>query len=276
MYRKLAEDSSIKYPIGSKLVLRDFYVDDLVTGADTLQDAFSIKEETYQLLQQGRFELCKWASNEPTLHGDSHHEKEFITSSNKICETRALGLVWKCASDQFSFSALAYPPHLSEQPKKYSVKNCIGIRSAWATWSYSKWKQYESELALLKDIVIPRRDITLDKPAVLELHGFADVSELAYGACIYLRTTDDNGMHSTHLICSKNRVAPLKCLSILRLELGAPLLLAQPVNKVVKGLDHSVKSICLWTDSTIVLAWLQSYSRSWTPFVANRVSEIQH
>ncbi|XP_011875960.1 PREDICTED: uncharacterized protein LOC105566505, partial [Vollenhovia emeryi] len=140
----------------------------------------------------------------------------------------------------------------------------------------SKWKQYEAELTSLKDIAIPRRVITLDKPTALELHGFSDASELAYGACIYLRSTNDDGTHSTQLLCSKNRVAPLKSLSIPRLELCAALLLARLVNKVTKGLVHDVKSIYLWTDSTIVLAWLQSCSRTWTPFVANRVGEIQH
>ncbi|XP_039309934.1 uncharacterized protein LOC120358749 [Solenopsis invicta] len=54
-----------------------------------------------------------------------------------------------------------------------------------------------------------------------------------------------------------------------------PLLLAQLTNKVLKSLTCKIGSVYLWTDSTIVLAWLQSFSRTWTSFVANRVGEIQ-
>ncbi|XP_067207878.1 uncharacterized protein [Linepithema humile] len=65
--RKLAEDNIVNYPIGSKAVLNDFYVDDLVTGANTLQESLTIKKETSQLLMEGRFHLRKWASNDPAL-----------------------------------------------------------------------------------------------------------------------------------------------------------------------------------------------------------------
>ena len=56
--RKLAEDNS--YSIGIKTVLNDFYVDDLVIGADTLQDILSIKDET---ILEGGFELQRRSSN---------------------------------------------------------------------------------------------------------------------------------------------------------------------------------------------------------------------
>ncbi|XP_067207879.1 uncharacterized protein [Linepithema humile] len=126
----------------------------------------------------------------------------------------------------------------------------------------TKWKQYESELPALREITILRRAIILEEHISLQLHGFADASESAYGACIYLRTTDVDGMHSCRLLCSKNRIAPLKGLSIPRLELCAALLLAQLTDKVMKCLKVTINSIHLWTDSTIVLAWLQSVSRT--------------
>ena len=60
--RKLAEDNADCYPRASQIVLRDFYVEDLVTGADSIDEALSIKEIT-ALLHDGKFELRKWASN---------------------------------------------------------------------------------------------------------------------------------------------------------------------------------------------------------------------
>lgn len=115
----------------------------------------------------------------------------------------------------------------------------------------------------------------MDQPINLKLHGFSDASEIAYGACIYLRATYINGKHSSRLLCSKSRVAPLKNLSLPRLELCASLLLAQLVHKILKCLTCKIDSIYLWTDSTIVLSWIQSCSRTWNTFVANRVGEIQ-
>jgi len=139
----------------------------------------------------------------------------------------------------------------------------------------TRWQRYENELQDLRDISIPRRVISLDQPIYLEMHGFSDASEIACGACIYMRATSPNGEHSTHLLCSKSRVAPLKSISIPRLELCAAVLLAQLVNKVLKCFHCRIDAINLWTDSTIVLSWIQSCSRTWATFVANRVTEIQ-
>ncbi|XP_071581394.1 uncharacterized protein [Temnothorax nylanderi] len=86
--RKLAEDYAERYPVASEILLRDFYVDDLVSGADTLQEALTIKDELTQLLQEGKFELRKWASNEPSLQGEksSGNQKEFILAADKETE----------------------------------------------------------------------------------------------------------------------------------------------------------------------------------------------
>ncbi|XP_039304174.1 uncharacterized protein LOC105205337 [Solenopsis invicta] len=270
--RKLAEDNSVKYPIGSRTVLNDFYVDDLVSGAETLQEALAIKTETSQLLLEGLFELHKWSSNDSALLDNQtlSHQKEFVLSTDKESETRALGLIWNCSSDNFKFSNSTSLP-LLQTPTKRSILSRIAlifdplgllgpstviakliIQELWRLrldWDESlpldidtKWKRYEFELSTVTDISIPRRVISLDQYINLELHGFSDASELAYGACIYY-------------ICV--------------------LLALMLTNKVLKSLTCKIESVYLWTDSTIVLAWLQSFSRTWTPFVANRVGEIQ-
>jgi len=126
----------------------------------------------------------------------------------------------------------------------------------------TKWKRYERELHNLGNLSIPRLVTTNDHHIRLELHGFADASETAYGACIYFRSTSVNNKHSTYLLCSKSRVAPLKSISLPRLELCAALLLAQLLAKVSKCISCRIDSTTLWTDSTIVLSWLQSCSRT--------------
>lgn len=119
--RKLVEDYLDIFPIGAK-VLNDFYVDDLVTGANILQEASILKKEAIKLLQKGKFVLTKWSSNDPSLQDDqsqlSANQREFILSSDKECETRTLGIVWNYNSDEFKFSNITYLGSLKISTKR--------------------------------------------------------------------------------------------------------------------------------------------------------------
>lgn len=108
----------------------------------------------------------------------------------------------------------------------------------------------------------------------MQLHRFCDASQNAYGACVYIRTDLGSGGYRSELLCLRSRVAPLKAVSLPRLELSAALLLAQLISKVKDSLDSPVRTF-LWSDSTIALNWIASSSRNWSVFVANRVGEIQ-
>lgn len=77
------------------------------------------------------------------------------------------------------------------------------------------------------------------------------------------------------LLCSKSRVAPLKAVTLPRLELCAPVLLAQLTKKVVDAFDSAEIQMFLWSDSTVTLNWIASSSHRWSVFVSNRVGEIQ-
>lgn len=117
----------------------------------------------------------------------------------------------------------------------------------------AKWKQDRNELTQLNSLSIPRLVSDKDEQNYeLQLHIFADASEIAFGACIYLRSKK-HGHYITRLLIAKSRVAPEKATTLPRLELCAAVLLVRLYDKVKSALEK-VHQCLLWTDSTIVLA----------------------
>ena len=105
------------------------------------------------------------------------------------------------------------------------------------------------------------------------MHGFADVSKHAYGAVVYLRLIKRSRVH----VCiqlAKTRVAPLKTVSIPRLELCAAQLLAKLTHHFLSIIPIAVDKTHLWSDSQDVLYWLRDHPSRWPTFIANRCSEI--
>lgn len=109
----------------------------------------------------------------------------------------------------------------------------------------------------------------------MTLHCFADASELAYGAVLYTRIETTDRVEWI-LIAAKSRVAPIKTVTIPKLELCA----AQLASELVQTFRHSKKlaqfKTTLWSDSEIVLAWLIKDAATLKTFVNNRVQRIRH
>ena len=105
------------------------------------------------------------------------------------------------------------------------------------------------------------------------MHGFADASKQAYGAAIYLRVILGSSVEVTFQL-AKTRVAPIKTLSLPRLELCAAHTLARLVLHYISNMPVVVNSVHLWSDSTDVLCWLKDHPSRWETFVANRCSDI--
>ena len=126
-------------------------------------------------------------------------------------------------------------------------------------------------LSQVNKIAVDRLVLAKGQPTEIQLHGFCDSSQKAYGARLYLRSVNQQG----ELLCSKSRVAPVKKITFPRLELCGALLLAQLIQKTVPALILKIDRNLLWTDSMIVLSWLATSTSKWKTFVAKRVSQIK-
>ncbi|XP_076230267.1 uncharacterized protein LOC143176322 [Nomia melanderi] len=286
----------------SKIIMNDFYVDDLLTGAQTSIEISTIKSKLTTILSQAGMHLRKWATNCPdiiTTPGSNNNSQETIIER----DPKTLGLSWSPRTDELNFMIqldnnrrTTKRTILSEIARLFEPLGLLGpfiviakliLQRLWqvqAGWDESvsqelstQWLEYREDIQRIQTLKIPRCTMAtnLDINTRLELHGFSDASEKAYGACIYLRSRDTAGQWTAALLCAKSRVAPLKAISLPRLELCGAVLLANLIQKVRTAL-HLVNPVeHLWTDSTITLAWLRSMPSRWKTFVANRVSEIQ-
>ncbi|XP_025155722.1 uncharacterized protein LOC112588808 [Harpegnathos saltator] len=99
----LADAYQEKYPIGSVRVKRDFYVDDLLTGADTIFETKTAHDEIIAILQLGALKLRKWASNHPELLKSLNDASEKIVTINDGADFSVLGVQWNQEKDFLHF-----------------------------------------------------------------------------------------------------------------------------------------------------------------------------
>ncbi|XP_018402067.1 PREDICTED: uncharacterized protein LOC108779200 [Cyphomyrmex costatus] len=300
---QLAKEEKQNYPEAADIVMRDFYVDDLLTGAETLEQAIKLKTQITELLNSGGFKLRKWASNHSQLIESPTNEQQEEQWCFDFMEAhKTLGILWNPQQDCFLYrltthqevSKITKRVVLSQTASYYDPLGLIGpvivkakilLQNIWKlqlTWDetvpmeiHTAWRTLKDSMSDLKNIAFPRH-ICLAGAVELQLHGFADASEVAYGACIYMRSTNAALSHRVVLVCSKSRVAPLKKkLSLPKLELCAAHLLSQTCQTVLKAFETTINKVTLWSDSTIALHWIHTPPYRLKTFVANRVAAIQ-
>ncbi|XP_018373965.1 PREDICTED: uncharacterized protein LOC108768144 [Trachymyrmex cornetzi] len=299
---QLAESEKTNYPEAATIVCNNFYMDDLLAGGATKAEVIKLKGELTELLEKGGFRLRKWRSNMSICSENVHTVTEGLDIV-KENETKLLGISWDPKKDMFQYEVTSkendqnatkrvmlsqvcklFDPLGLVGPVITAAKDLILMQTLWnlgIDWDeevpmqvYQSWNQIRTQLCLLNELKIPRLIVSGKNNSQLQLHGFCDASERAYGACVYLHERDKHGDTITKLICSKSRVAPMRALSLPRLELCGAVLLVNLMCRVMDSLKLTIDQKFYWTDSTIVLAWINSPSRRWQMFVANRVSEI--
>ena len=136
-----------------------------------------------------------------------------------------------------------------------------------------EWVKFFSEMFDLEDIVFSRCVKPTGNEPILIL--FSDGSEKANGSCAYLRWQLNDGSFESTLLCAKSRVAPLKTLSIVRLELNGALLSKRLKMFIRTEMRIKFARVYFLTDSEVVLAMLQKESYRFHSYAAVRIGEIQ-
>lgn len=298
--QQLAKDYEKMFPEASSIIKRDFYVDDLLTGCGSADNAVELQQQLSHILLEGGFPLRKWASNCPEVLKnvpEEHRETGYLQINVESKSLKTLGNYWHPLTDIFSFQVkvplsgkITKRQILSDASRLFDpfgwVAPCvirvkILFQQLWLlklSWDEvvpqdiaDIWIELRDELPLLEKVSLPRW--LPNHSGVMELHGFSDASESAYAAVVYARAIV-HGITDVVLIASKTKVAPVNQLSVPRLELCAALLLARLMDKIKQSSPHLNFELFAWSDSTIVLGWLKDHPRKWKTFVGNRTSEI--
>lgn len=308
--QQIAADESTPYPEVADRVKNDFFVDDLMTGCRTIEEGKMIYKGMSTLLARGGFHLQKWVSSCRELNNEflearlDRTQEENQNEENKDIQDdgvmKILGICWNRDQDEFQYSVNLPPLEIPVTKRKVIsdisrffdplgwaapcvVTSKIFIQRLWLSgleWDEEltpelmrEWLIYRNNLTDTSSFKVSRWIKTHDNNHT-ELHGFADASTSAYAAVVYLRTINKNGQIHISLITSRTRVAPVKQQSIPRLELMGSVLAAELTAEVAEVMEIPKSNVHLWTDSTVVLAWLSSHPSRWTTFVGNRVSSI--
>ncbi|XP_029054586.2 uncharacterized protein LOC114881867 [Osmia bicornis bicornis] len=299
---QVVHDEGHRFPLATPSLTHGTYVDDIFGGADSISELVEVAQQLIALCNAGGFPLAKWHATHPDLlRAVSTSTQSSAPISFDDCTTKLLGIQWMPQTDNFGFSST-----ITDQPSKCSkrlvlsevarifdplgfvspviVRAKILLQELWLhkiNWHEPLPSQIVSRLFIIREdlnslakLSIPRWFNTWNNSTV-EIHGFSDASQLAMAAVIYITVSSRSSNSMKSLVCSKTKVAPLKRLTIPRLELSAALLLAKLTKYVQSTLKVKINATHLWTDSQVSLIWIKSQASRWKDYVRNRVIQIQ-
>jgi hypothetical protein len=140
-----------------------------------------------------------------------------------------------------------------------------------------QWESWLQDLPHLAALKIPRSYLPSSFGEVLQyqLHNFSDASFSGYGACSYLRAISKTGQIRCSLVMGKARVAPTKLTTIPRLELSSAVTSVRNGDVVKRELEIENLQEFYWTDSKVVLGYLNNDAKRFHTFVANRITRLK-
>jgi ribonuclease HI len=275
-------------------------VDNIVTGVNSPEEAVRFYKESKSMFNDASMNLREWVSNSTTVN-------EFIPEKDRsdVRSTKVLGHIWNIENDTLSLKPTKVS-NVPERPTKRStlkeiaeVFDSLGLlapllirgkfilQDLWRKhldWDdeiddkdLECWNSIKADIRLVTAFAIPRNILlntdSRSQEVKYKLLCFCDASARAYATAVYLHQYC-NGYSKCDLIFSKARLAPVKTMTIPRLELLAVLIGIRCL-KLVKGeVKLPFSGVLLWTDSQCVLKCITT-SKDLSVFVKNRIVEIK-
>ena len=303
--QQTGEDHGQQHPSVQWHINHSFYVDDLLGGADTVEQATALYRNLSNILEKASFHLRKWRSSSkevlkliPSDIQEALPTQELV-DQHSATYPKALGVSWDSREDTMATSINLPDSYsttkrgvISDIARTFDVLGWISpvilpmkllYRDLWQNkvdWDdtisqghqelHSTWRE---ELPLLKDVRLPRCYFGKEKPNTVQLHGFSDASQEAYGAVIYIRATYPTQQPTMELVIAKSKVAPVATRSIPQLELCGANLLARLMTTTRQVLKVELDSTWAYSDSTIVIAWLGAQPKRYCIYSAHRIAQ---
>ena len=311
--RRAAADFGPLYdPEVAETIFHNFYVDDCLVSRSKEEDMIELASNLKQMCAKGGFNLTKFISNSlPVMrsipNGDLSPRVQNLEFASDILPTdRALGVSWNVQTDRLGYSveldkflqkpltrrgmlsatAAFYDPLGLAAPfimrARMLLQELTRLQLGWdeaVPEDCSKqWKLWVADLQIIDQYNVPRSVLPdrLSGVSTLEIHHFSDASERGYGVVSYLRVVDQKDGVSCNLLLSKSHLAPIKPLSVPRLELSAATLAVKVNLEIERSFKFEVRPhIYFWTDSTTVLKYINNEAARFHVFVANRIAIIR-
>ncbi|XP_065083280.1 uncharacterized protein LOC135705459 [Ochlerotatus camptorhynchus] len=303
-----------QYPEAAAAIIKKHYVDDYYDSVDTVEEAIRRAKEVKYIHSQGGFHIRNWVSNSEAfleeLEDRSANGAVHFSRDKDAEYEHVLGIVWKPMEDVFCFATMSKAESFmviggEEYPTKRIILSYVMaqfdpvgfltpvtilgkmlIQDLWRTgcdWdtkinqiSFEKWRRWIQMMKNIGSFQLPRSyfgNARSDEVTDIQLHVFADAGEAAYGSVAYFRATV-RGKVQCALVMSRAKVAPLKQISIPRLELLAAVLGARLSRMVFESHSFTIDRVVYWIDANVVLSWIRSDQRRYKQFVGFRIGEI--
>ena len=304
--RKAADDNLQQFDSEAiNTVKRNFYVDDCLKSVPGEEEAIRLTDDLRKLLGKGGFNLTKWVSNSRRVMESLPASERAGTFKDlhdgQLPIARALGVRWDVERDKFCFKIEVKSKPLTRRgllsvvcslydplgfvapivlPAKVILQDLCRKRLAWddpiPDDERNRWLSWLEDLQRLEQLSVDRclKPSSFGKVSV-QLHHFSDASQQGYGAVSYLRFLDDKDAVHCSFMMGKAKTAPLKTVTIPRLELSAAVVASRLDKILQKEIDIPVDESVFWTDSACVISYIQNNDKRFHTFVANRIAIIQ-
>lgn len=307
-YALKAAASAVKTldPEAARFIESCFYVDDGLISLPSARSLLSLAQRSRDHLAEYGFNLHKFVSNEQEVIASLQSDCSGCSTvawniyANGCSVERTLGVEWNVQLDAFQFSLSLKDTPLTRRgimSSVYSIFDPLGLLAPFvltgklilqdlcrdgAEWDdpvpetvRSRWSKWRSEIPSLYALVVPRcyKPNGFGVVCARELHHFSDACPDGYGQCSYLKLVNENGDTACALVAAKARVAPIKALSVPRMELTAAVVSARVSELLQRELEECKHFF--WTDSTVVLGYVRNSAKKFHTYVANRVQVIR-